>query len=52
MTQRTDLSVKEGGRQIEYKDQDPRLHDLWLKEMKANGVPSKMGKYIDESQFK
>jgi oxalate decarboxylase/phosphoglucose isomerase-like protein (cupin superfamily) len=48
---RTDISVKEGGRQIEYKDQDPRVHALWLKEMRANGVPSQMGKYIDESVF-
>lgn len=50
--QRTDVSVKEGGRQIEYKDQDPRVHAMWLKEMRANGVASQMGKYIDESQFK
>lgn len=52
MTTRTDLSVKEGGRQIEYKDQDPRIHAMWLMDMKANGVPSQMGKYIDESPFK
>ena len=51
LTQRTDLSVKEGGRQIEYKDQDPRVHAMWLKDMKANGVPSQMGKYIDEKPF-
>ena len=50
-TQRTDVSIKEGGRQLEYKDQDPRIHAMWLKEMRANGVPSKMGKYIDESVF-
>jgi hypothetical protein len=49
--QRTDTSVKEGGRQIEYRDQDPRIHDMWLKEMRANGVGSLMGKHIDESAF-
>ena len=49
--QRTDTSVKEGGRQIEYRDQDPRIHAMWLKEMRANGVPSLMGKHIDESAF-
>lgn len=49
--QRTDVSVKDGGLQIEYKDQDPRIHAMWLKEMRANGVPSRMGKYIDESVF-
>ena len=51
MTTRTDLSVKKGGRQIEYEDQDPRIHALWLKEMRAAGMESKMGKYIDESKF-
>jgi hypothetical protein len=50
--QRTDVSVKEGGRQIEYKDQDPRIHAMWLKDMRANGVASQMGKYIDEAPFK
>ncbi|HTI88921.1 MAG TPA: hypothetical protein VL966_20140, partial [Alphaproteobacteria bacterium] len=50
-TQRTDTSVKDGGRQIEYRDQDPRIHTMWLKEMRANGVPSLMGKHIDESAF-
>jgi hypothetical protein len=47
--QRTDVGIKEGGLQIEYKDQDPRIHAMWLKEMRANGVPSHMGKHIDES---
>jgi oxalate decarboxylase/phosphoglucose isomerase-like protein (cupin superfamily) len=51
-TKRTDVSVKEGGRQVEYQDQDPRIHAMWLKDMRANGVPSQMGKYIDESPFK
>ena len=51
MTTRTDRSVKEGGRQIEYADQDPRIHAMWLKEMRTNGVPSRMDKHIDESQF-
>ena len=50
--QGTDLSVKDGGCQLEYQDQDPKIHAMWLKEMRANGVPSKMGKYIDESLFK
>lgn len=51
MTTRTDLSVKQGGRQIEYEDQDPRIHAMWLAEMRANGVPSRMGEYIDESRY-
>ena len=48
---RTDVSVKEGGCQIEYADQDPRIHAMWLKELRVTGVKSQMGKYFDESQF-
>jgi len=36
-----DLSIKAGGRQIEYEDQDPRIHQIWLDEMtkiKASSV--------------
>lgn len=47
---RTDVSIKEGGRQIEYTDQDPRIHAMWLNELRANGVPSHMGKYLDEGK--
>ena len=36
------LSLKEGGGQIEYEDQDPRIHRLWLEEMKKNNVTPKM----------
>jgi cupin superfamily acireductone dioxygenase involved in methionine salvage len=47
---RTDVSIKDGGCQIEYKDQDPRIHALWLQELRRTGVESKMGKYFDESK--
>jgi hypothetical protein len=47
---RTDVSIKEGGCQIEYQDQDARIHPMWLKEIKTAGVESKMGKYFDESK--
>ncbi len=40
------LSLKEGGGQIEYEDQDPRIHRMWLEEMKKNGVTPKMEKLI------
>ena len=36
------LSLKEGGGQIEYEDQDPRIHRMWLEEMKKNNVAPKM----------
>jgi quercetin dioxygenase-like cupin family protein len=39
--QQSSLSIKEGGNQIEYEDQDPRIHPLWLEEMRTNGVTPK-----------
>ena len=44
-----DVTVGEGGGQIEYADQDPRVHALYLRELAEHGVQSKMGKYFDES---
>jgi mannose-6-phosphate isomerase-like protein (cupin superfamily) len=38
-------SVKDGGGQIEYEDQDPRIHALWLEEMEKNGVTPQFDKY-------
>jgi hypothetical protein len=46
---RTDVSIKEGGAQIEYADQDPRIHALWLQELRKTGVQSQMGRYIEEA---
>jgi quercetin dioxygenase-like cupin family protein len=40
------LSLKEGGGQIEYEDQDPRIHRMWLEEMKKNNVLPQMEKLI------
>jgi quercetin dioxygenase-like cupin family protein len=39
-------SLREGGDQIEYEDQDPRIHRLWLEEMRKRGVESKMESII------
>jgi mannose-6-phosphate isomerase-like protein (cupin superfamily) len=47
---RTDVSVKDGGSQIEYQDQDPRIHALWLAELRRTGVASQMGRFFDEAQ--
>jgi hypothetical protein len=44
--QNSHLSVKDGGDQIEYEDQDPRIHPMWLEEMRKNGVTPKMDKFI------
>jgi cupin superfamily acireductone dioxygenase involved in methionine salvage len=44
-----DVSVRDGGRQIEYADQDPRIHQIYLSELAKHGVVSGMGKHIDET---
>jgi hypothetical protein len=36
--QATSRSIKEGGDQIEYEDQDPRIHQIWLEEMRKRGI--------------
>jgi quercetin dioxygenase-like cupin family protein len=40
------LSVKLGGDQIEFEDQDPRIHPLWLEEMRKNGGTPRMDKWF------
>jgi mannose-6-phosphate isomerase-like protein (cupin superfamily) len=37
-----DVSVNAGGRQVEYEDQDPRIHRIYLEELASNGVQSQM----------
>jgi uncharacterized RmlC-like cupin family protein len=44
-------AAKEGGYQIDYEDQDPRIHALWLKELAKTGVRSGMGKIFDEERI-
>lgn len=46
-----DTSVKDGGNQIEYENQDPRIHEIFLNELAKNGVDSQMGDIFDESKF-
>jgi quercetin dioxygenase-like cupin family protein len=41
-----DVSVKEGGRQIEYEDEDPRIREIYEVELRKNGVPSRMGEFL------
>ena len=45
------VSIQKGGRQIEYKDQDPRIHRKWLEAIEQNGVASKMGDIFDEPKI-
>ena len=46
-----DVSVDDGGYQIEYEDQDPRVHGIFLEEIEKNGVASGMGDFIDETPY-
>lgn len=43
------ISVQKGGRQVEYEDQDPRIHRKWLDAIAKNGVESLMGDIFDEA---
>ncbi len=47
-----DTSVEEGGNQIEYENQDPRIHEIYLSELAKNQVQSKMGEIIDEAPYR
>jgi hypothetical protein len=35
-------SIKLGGDQIEYEDQDPRIHQIWLEEMRKRGITPRL----------
>src|SRR5262249_51188972 len=37
-----DVSVRDGGRQIEYEDQDPRIHALYLEDLQKRGIQPRM----------
>ncbi|MBT7525818.1 MAG: hypothetical protein HN658_00795, partial [Rhodospirillales bacterium] len=47
-----DTSLKDGGNQMEYEDQNPRIHKIWLDEIDKNGVKSQMGKIFDEEKIR
>jgi hypothetical protein len=44
-----DVSVKDGGAQIEYEDQNPRIHEIFLAELEKAGVECRMNEFMDES---
>jgi hypothetical protein len=46
-----DVSVKDGGCQIEYEHQDPRIHAIYLEELGRHGVKSGMTKLVDEQPY-
>jgi hypothetical protein len=45
------VSVQQGGRQIEYEDQDPRIHRKWLEAICKSGVTSEMGDIFNENDI-
>src|SRR5262249_19578551 len=44
-----DVSVKLGGAQIEYEDQDPRIHQIFLDTIAKPGASSRMHEFLDEA---
>jgi uncharacterized RmlC-like cupin family protein len=47
-----DVSVKDGGCQIEYEHQDKRIHAIYLSELAKHGGKSKMAQFLDETPYK
>jgi hypothetical protein len=45
------ISVQQGGRQIEYEDQDPRIHRKWLEAIRISEVKSQMSDIFDEAKI-
>ncbi|MGE5537783.1 MAG: hypothetical protein ACM30I_04140 [Gemmatimonas sp.] len=43
------VSQKDGGRQIEYEDQAPWVHKLYLEELARHGAKCRMSEFMDES---
>jgi mannose-6-phosphate isomerase-like protein (cupin superfamily) len=44
-----DVSVKEGGRQIEYEDEDPRIRQTYEHELERRGIRSRMDEVVGTS---
>ncbi len=37
-----DISIKDGGRQVEYEDQDPRIHPMYIEALREAGIGQNM----------
>ena len=46
-----DVNVRDGGAQIEYEDQDPRIHKIYLEALSRTGAESRMAEFIDEARY-
>jgi len=47
-----DVNVQQGGNQIEYENQDPKIHEIFLENLSKHGAKSKMNRFIDEAKYK
>ena len=47
-----DVNVQQGGNQIEYENQEPRIHEIFLENLAKHGAKSKMASFLDESKYK
>lgn len=45
-----DVSIKDGGRQIEYQDQDPRIHPIYEAELAKQGISPKMAHLVGAAE--
>ena len=45
---KVDVDVKQGGNQIEYRDQDPRIHAIFVDELARKGVAVAMGEFASQ----
>lgn len=45
-----DVSVKDGGRQVEYEDQDPRIHALYVHELRNRGIDPRMDEVLSAAR--
>ncbi len=43
-------AVKDGGPQVDFEDQDPRIHALWSSELAKNGTASRMETWLGEGK--
>ncbi len=41
-----DVSIKDGGRQVEYEDQDPRIHHMYEAELAKSGIAPRMNEFL------
>jgi mannose-6-phosphate isomerase-like protein (cupin superfamily) len=41
-----DVSIKDGGRQVEYEDQDPRIHRMFADALGQSGIAPKMDQFL------